>query len=263
MKRANLCLITTLIACFHLIAQPITEIAIVPDETLTLEKSDSLPEYKGGQNALLKVLSDNLIYPTECVEANIQGSVLVQFVVSSKGKVKDITVLRSVHPLLDAEAIRVVGLLCDWKPGIKDGKKVNTYYNLPIFFKLQDETMPDFSKWTYFELRDGLINFFQDLYKDVPNPEYEMIKAEVINEFTGVKCVVHFTELPNYFRIPTETDMDVIMSQQLAPMLPYEFRNELRSHNITLNFEIHEDSTNNVYNIKIDNNLWIPENASK
>lgn len=263
MKRANLCLITTLIACFHLIAQPITEFAIVPDETLTLEKSDSLPEYKGGQNALLRVLSDNLIYPTECVEANIQGSVLVQFVVSSKGKVKDITVLRSVHPLLDAEAIRVVGLLCDWKPGIKDGKKVNTYYNLPIFFKLQDDTMPDFSKWTYFELRDGLINFFQDLYKDVPNPEYEMIKAEVINEFTGVKCVVHFTELPNYFRIPTETDMDVIMSQLLAPMLPYEFRNELRSHNITLNFEIHEDSTNNVYNIKIDNNLWIPENASK
>jgi len=187
MKRIYLYLISVIIASGYTTAQEVTEISIIPDNTLSLEKLDNLPEYKGGQDALFKALSENLIYPQECLEEHIQGTVLVQFIISHKGEIKDITVLNSVHPLLDKEAIRVVGLLNDWKPGIKDGKTVDVYYNLPISFKLQDDSLPDYSKFTYFELRDGLIVFLKDLYRDVPSNEHNITKANVINEYTGVK----------------------------------------------------------------------------
>lgn len=187
MKRIYLYLISVIIASGYTTAQEVTEISIIPDNTLSLEKLDNLPEYKGGQDALFKALSENLIYPQECLEEHIQGTVLVQFIISHKGEIKDITVLNSVHPLLDKEAIRVVGLLNDWKLGIKDGKTVDVYYNLPISFKLQDDSLPDYSKFTYFELRDGLIVFLKDLYRDVPSNEHNITKANVINEYTGVK----------------------------------------------------------------------------
>ena len=260
MKRFGLYLISILIGSVHLSAQQVTEIAIVDDESVVVDSIDVLPQYKGGQEALFKALSENLVYPAECAEANIQGSVLVQFIVSTKGQVKDIQVIRSVHPLLDAEAVRVVRMLDGWEPAMKDGNAVSVYYNLPISFKLQDEPMPDFSTWTYFELRDGLIAFLDDLYKDIPTSEHKMTKADVINEYTAVKCFVHFSELPDDFRAVSGNDLSKIMGEQLTPMLPYEFRKALSDHDLKLIYEIHEDSSDGIHTATIDKNIWIPEN---
>ncbi len=94
------------------------------------------PEYPGGINELLKTLGMNLRYPAEAMATNIQGRVVVRFVVTEKGKIASPEVVKSVSPELDAEAIRVIQTLSDFNPGTIDGKPVSVYYTLPIMFKL-------------------------------------------------------------------------------------------------------------------------------
>ncbi len=94
------------------------------------------PEYPGGINELLKTLGMNLRYPAEAMATNIQGRVVVRFVVTEKGKIASPEVIKSVSPELDAEAIRVLQTLSDFNPGTIDGKPVSVYYTLPITFKL-------------------------------------------------------------------------------------------------------------------------------
>lgn len=94
------------------------------------------PEYPGGIIEMLNELAMNLRYPEEAMKANIQGRVVVRFVVTEKGKIASPEVIRSVNPELDAEAIRAVQTLSDFKPGTIDGKPVSVYYTLPVTFKL-------------------------------------------------------------------------------------------------------------------------------
>lgn len=98
-----------------------------------------IPEYPGGINALMKFLSENIRYPENAKNANIQGRVVIQFVVSANGKVTDPHVLRGVSHELDAEALRVVQLLPDFTPGYVDGKPVACHFTLPVNFKLQSD----------------------------------------------------------------------------------------------------------------------------
>ena len=95
-----------------------------------------MPQYPGGEQALMEFLSDNVKYPPLGKKNGIQGKVIVRFVVSESGKVKDATVLRSLDPSFDKEALRVVNLLEDWIPGEIKGKKVAVRFTLPIVFKL-------------------------------------------------------------------------------------------------------------------------------
>ncbi len=117
----------------------ITEIQIVNDTDYVYDAPDVLPEYPGGLNGLMDFLCQNIIYPTKAVEGNIQGKVLVKFVVNISGSVENVQVIEPVHPLLDEEAVRVVSLLRGFTPGQKDGKYVNTWYSLPISFKLNGD----------------------------------------------------------------------------------------------------------------------------
>lgn len=94
------------------------------------------PEYPGGINEMLRELAMNLRYPAEAMTANIQGRVVVRFVVTEKGKIASPEIIRSVNPELDAEAIRAIQTLSDFKPGTIDGKPVSVYYTLPVTFKL-------------------------------------------------------------------------------------------------------------------------------
>lgn len=94
------------------------------------------PEYPGGIIEMLNELAMNLRYPEEAMKANIQGRVVVRFVVTEKGKIASPEIIRSVNPELDAEAIRAVQTLSDFKPGTIDGKPVSVYYTLPVTFKL-------------------------------------------------------------------------------------------------------------------------------
>ena len=97
---------------------------------------EEMPRYPGGDAELLKYIGDNTIYPETARLEKIEGRVIVRFVVSSEGKTEAISVLKGVHPLLDAEAIRVVSTISGWTPGMQGGKPVNVWYMVPITFKL-------------------------------------------------------------------------------------------------------------------------------
>lgn len=97
-----------------------------------------MPSYPGGNAALMKFMSDHLIYPTEAVENNIQGKVMVQFIVKKDGTIGEIKVSRGVHPLLDNEAIRLVSSFPNFSPGRNAmGEPIDAWYTLPVSFKLQ------------------------------------------------------------------------------------------------------------------------------
>lgn len=104
-----------------------------------LEVCEEKPEFPGGWAALLEYLQENLVYPEEAAEGNIQGKVIVQFIVDSVGNIGNVKVVRPVHELLDAEAIRVVKTFPQFSPGRQDGKPVNVLYTLPVNFKLFSE----------------------------------------------------------------------------------------------------------------------------
>jgi len=94
------------------------------------------PEFPGGPQALLDYLKANVNYPAQCREAKIQGRVLINFVVQKDGSIKNVSVLKSVHPLLDAEALRVISAMPNWKPGMEHGTPVSVQYTVPVNFRL-------------------------------------------------------------------------------------------------------------------------------
>jgi protein TonB len=96
------------------------------------------PQFPGGEKALMKFIAENLKYPEEALRNNLEGRVMLRFVVSADGSVKRIEVMRSVHPVLDEEAIRVINLLPDWKPGRQNGKPVPVWFSVPVYFQLKE-----------------------------------------------------------------------------------------------------------------------------
>ena len=98
---------------------------------------EQMPTFPGGEAELMKWLRDHIQYPTVAMENNIQGRVVVQFVVTKTGKVGEVKVVRSVDRDLDKEAIRVCKSLPDFIPGRMNGQAVNVWYTLPVQFKLQ------------------------------------------------------------------------------------------------------------------------------
>ncbi len=107
------------------------------DDNQVFQSVEQMPQFPGGEAALLKWISDHLRYPTMAAENNIQGRVVVSFVVTKTGKIGEVKILRARDPDLDKEAIRVVKSLPDFIPGKMNGQAVNVWYNLPVNFKLQ------------------------------------------------------------------------------------------------------------------------------
>lgn len=111
-----------------------------PDAPVTgevYEVADKMPEFPGGMTGLMQYLSKNVKYPADARAKGIQGRVVVSVIVNTKGKATNATIIQSVSPSLDAEALRVAGTMPDWTPGTKDGKPVNVKYSFPITFRLQ------------------------------------------------------------------------------------------------------------------------------
>ncbi len=101
---------------------------------------EKMPEYPGGIEGLMKFLQENIHYPETASKAGIQGRVLVNFIVESDGRISNIHVVRKVNDDLDAEAVRVVGAMPKWTPGMQKGKAVRVKYTLPISFRLNKPT---------------------------------------------------------------------------------------------------------------------------
>ena len=98
---------------------------------------EQMPQFPGGDEALIKYLSSHINYPPMAAENNIQGRVVVQFVVDKTGKVGDVNVVRSVDKDLDKEAVRVCKSLPKFVPGRQNGQPVSVWFTLPVTFKLQ------------------------------------------------------------------------------------------------------------------------------
>lgn len=104
---------------------------------LNSANAQTLKTYSGKFQGVKNYITQNLRYLGTAKQNGIQGRVIVRFVVSAEGKVKEAQVLRSLNPDCDKEAIRLVESMPNWVPGEQNGKAVNAYYTLPITFKLQ------------------------------------------------------------------------------------------------------------------------------
>lgn len=108
----------------------------VSKDSIVLTTVQQLPEFPGGIVEFMKWLTRNLQYPVLAQKQKIQGKVIVSFIVNKDGTISNPKVDRSVDPLLDREALRVVKKMPRWKPGIMDGKVCRTMFAIPINFQL-------------------------------------------------------------------------------------------------------------------------------
>ena len=98
---------------------------------------EEMPQYKGGDNQMFKDIMNNLQYPTNSRDAGIQGRVIVKFAVDKNGNISDLEVMAGINDELNYEAVRVIGTLKKFKPGLYDGEFVKVYYRVPISFTLK------------------------------------------------------------------------------------------------------------------------------
>jgi protein TonB len=101
-----------------------------------------MPEFPGGMPALMEYLGRNIEYPTKARKEDIQGKVVVKFVVCENGALCNEEVIRSIGGGCDEEVIRAVKAMPNWKPGKQNGKAVKVYYTLPVTFKFNEEDKP-------------------------------------------------------------------------------------------------------------------------
>lgn len=90
--------------------------------------------FPGGEKAIDQYMKEHMQYPPEAMKNDIQGRVIVSFTVTGSGKIEDAKVIRSIHPLIDTEALRLIKNMPNWKPAEKFGEPVNTRQILPIMF---------------------------------------------------------------------------------------------------------------------------------
>ncbi|MCQ2226959.1 MAG: M56 family metallopeptidase [Bacteroidales bacterium] len=146
------------------------------DEEEVFMVVEEMPEFPGGEEALVKYVVESVRYPEEAKNKNIQGRVFVHFVIDKEGRVKDEKVAKEVDPLLDAEAVRVVSAMPKWKPGKHRGQAVNTAFTIPITFALTEGGWkngekenasqgpnPNMADWTF--VIDGKKGTIEDMKK--------------------------------------------------------------------------------------------------
>ena len=113
---------------------------IVANDTTIYETVEKMPQFPGGEFALMRWISDNLNYPVEAQKNGIQGRVFCQFVIEKDGAVTNVEVKRAVNHLLDAEAARVLKTLPKFVPGENGGQCVRVRFSVPVRFQLQGST---------------------------------------------------------------------------------------------------------------------------
>ena len=110
---------------------------VIEKDTIYTNLPDKMPEYPGGENALIAHLSTNIRYPVYARDNGITGNVFVTFIVDETGKIENVKILKGVGGGCDEEAIRVVKLMPSWEPGLYNNVAVPVQYNLPIRFTLK------------------------------------------------------------------------------------------------------------------------------
>lgn len=117
--------------------QVIAEVKVEDEQPMSIAMVEQKPMFPGGEAAMYKFLSDNIVYPPAAAEEGVQGRVVVEFVVGKDGSIQNVHVVRTRHPALDKEAVRVVKAMPKWVPGRNNGQPVKVTYTLPVTFRLQ------------------------------------------------------------------------------------------------------------------------------
>ena len=115
----------------------VTEVGCVDNDTV-YQIVEKMPQYRGGEEAMMKYVADNIKYPQEAKDKNISGRVFVSFVIEKDGSVNEVKVVRGIGGGCDEEAARVIKGMPKWEPGMQKGKPVRVNYMMPINFKLSD-----------------------------------------------------------------------------------------------------------------------------
>jgi protein TonB len=111
---------------------------IIPVEPKIFIIVEEMPEFPGGNAALLEFIQKNSVYPAEALSNNVQGRVILKFVVNTDGSIGKIEVLKSIDPLLDQEAVRVISTLPKFKPGKQNGVPVQVWHSVPVLFEIHN-----------------------------------------------------------------------------------------------------------------------------
>lgn len=98
---------------------------------------EQMPEFPGGEYAMLRYLASNIKFPKSMYKAGVQGLVVLTFLVDEQGRFKDVETVKSLHPDGDAEALRVLHSMPAWKPGFLEGKPVEVRYTLPVRYTIR------------------------------------------------------------------------------------------------------------------------------
>lgn len=121
---------------FVLLFSFMTSTAQTKKNNMVFDVVEVMPQYPGGQIAMLKYIMENIKYPEQAMKEGIQGRVTVSFIVEKDGSISNVRPVLSVHPLLNKEAVRVVKSMPKWSPGKQKGKPVRVQFNVPVMFKL-------------------------------------------------------------------------------------------------------------------------------
>ncbi len=136
--------LSTSILCFsQRLIEPVSPPPVeqeVEDQEKVFTIVEQMPEFQGGNEALMSFISKNIVYPRNAVENEIQGTIYLNYIVRYDGSLSNIKMLKSVSggTELNSEAIRILKLTeGKWKPGKQNGKPVNVQMNLPFKFSLR------------------------------------------------------------------------------------------------------------------------------
>ena len=110
-----------------------------PKEETIFVAVEQPAEFPGGPAAMMKWLNNNMRYPEAAQQNDIQGKVVVNFVVEKDGSIAQVKIAKGVDKDLDREAVRVVKKMPKWQPGKNNGVPVRSYFNLPVTFRLQNQ----------------------------------------------------------------------------------------------------------------------------
>ena len=117
------------------VTEALPQVPITKD-SVVLKTGEQLPEFPGGIVQFMKWLTRNLRYPPIAQSQRIQGKVVVSFIINKDGSIASPTIVQSVDPVLDREALRVVKMMPRWKPGLQNGKPCRTMFAIPVNFQL-------------------------------------------------------------------------------------------------------------------------------
>ena len=153
---------------------------VIEQEDVVFVAVEKMPEFPGGDQALLKYISENVNYPALAAQNGIEGRVNCVFTVNADGSVGNVRVVRGVDPLLDDEAMRVIYSLPKFIPGEQRGKKVAVEYSIPVSFRLKKQDPTIYSSGKGISIVSLLRNKFSD--KDSLNYSHELYESINQNE---------------------------------------------------------------------------------